>query len=240
MDEKKRQEQGKKRGKGSILVGMILIFILISSIALAVINRSMHGAQLAVDSKKGYSAYQASDSNTENILNNIKKLDSENLRIPENTPASAVCDGICYKSDQNNLAEKVSEIFFIKKEGKVQNLERVIFAPVPDRVDNPVVISSVSLAGISCVSITLTLLESSTQLCDNISQFEVRKSSDANLSEGEWGKITEVDCNSVIEAGGSIIAISGVGLGEYVTIKAKNKNSFNLDSNYADPVKCGS
>jgi hypothetical protein len=234
-----------KKGKGSILVGVILMFILISSIALAVINRSMHGAILTADSKKGYNAYQASDSNTEKILNNIKKLDNDNTgAIPENTSANSdvACGGnFCYKTeDLATSADKVSDIFFIKKSGESQATMRSIFAPASERVTNPVSNLAVAPNSPNRCDAKLTW-NSDDSLGSKISELEVRKNVSSNLlNSAGWTR--PAPPNSAVAYPAvtqKIIGNSEFAYGQtyHFSIKAKNKNPLALDSlYYSNPV----
>ncbi len=237
-------ENGKKKKKdrGSILIGVIIVFILISSIAIAIINRSKHGALLTTDSRKGYSAYQASDSNVEQILNNIKKLDNDNSgAIPENTSASSVCGDQCYASDKSVLSSsnRVSEIFSVKKSGQVQSATRAVLVPILDRVVNPV--SNLAVAGDSpnrCdAKLTWT---SDNSLTGKISNLEVRKNLNSNqLSSDGWVSLSSSSSNVAYGSVNASIKNAEFTYGKTYSfsLKAKNSNPLTLDSlYYASPV----
>jgi hypothetical protein len=130
-----------KRRQGSLMIGTLLMMLIISSVSIAIIGRARHGAQLATDSRKGYSAYQDSDSNAEEFLNNLKKLDSLDNKIPENTD----CDDSDFCVGENQCLDKsgalmtsckIKDVYKIKSEGASQGLGRNIQMDIPDRIDN--------------------------------------------------------------------------------------------------------
>jgi len=90
----------KRLQKGSILVGSILIMLLVSSITIALIFRDKEGAQMAISTESGNSAYQKTDQGVEEMLHQIKDIDISRFgavinkgAIPENTSTAAYCSG---------------------------------------------------------------------------------------------------------------------------------------------------
>ncbi len=129
-----------------MLVGVLIVFLMISMVAIAIINRSLQGTVLTVDSKKGYATYQNSDSSAESFLDKFKSLDNgTSNQIPENTSALSFCgDTLCYKKDGTtklDSTKSVSDIFNFKTSATVNDVTRTIFAPVPDRIDGKLGVS---------------------------------------------------------------------------------------------------
>jgi len=185
-----------KNKQGSILIGVIIIFLMISSLSVAIISRSLQGTILTTDSKKGYIAYQNSDENTESFLNTFKTLDNYGgNKIPENSPSSTFCSGTtCYNSTGGN---KVSDIFNFKAVGdQNQGATRAILAPVPERINGKLVKADLitkNCDGTNCnisgqnsynacdisIKVNASSFDSST-----MQNYEVRKSVNSSLSYG--------------------------------------------------------
>jgi len=237
-----KQQQKIKRNKGSILIGVILLFIMIVSISAAVVSRSFHGSILATDSKKGYSAYQASDTAVEEILNKIKSLDSENNGpIPENTDYHSYCGDNCYA--QNGLTalevgKKVSDIYFIEKKGDAQSATRAVNVSMLDRVENPV--SDLKVASDSrnkCdAKFSLTYDGATADTWKKISNLELRKSSTGgnSLENDKWIRLVANSSDIANSTPSATIKNSEFDYNTtyYFSLKAKNKNPLNLDSLY--------
>lgn len=186
-----------KNKKGSLLVGVAIVFLLISSLAAAIISRSTQGALLTTDAKKGYSAYQNSDKNAEAFLDKFKLLDNDgaNNKIPENSKVSDFCASIaCLDKTGTALSSesKVVDIFNFKASSNLtQGLLRTITAPVPDRIDG--ILSSGSLTVDKCDG--SAKCSGSYNQCDlyvkandtpagTIANYEIRRSISKSLSYG--------------------------------------------------------
>ena len=62
--------------------------LLVAAIGISIINRTASGVKIVSDMKRGYSAYQGSDREAEELMNQLRALDSEtNGQIPENVIA---------------------------------------------------------------------------------------------------------------------------------------------------------
>lgn len=237
-----KHQQKVKRNKGSILIGVILLFIMIVSISVAVVSRSFHGAILATDSRKGYSAYQASDTEVEKILNNIKNLDGKNDgAIPENTAFNTYCGDKCYKKDGITIlsgTDKVSDIYFTEKKGASQSATRAVNVSMLDRVENPV--SNLTVASDSrnkCdAKFSLTYASATTDTWKKISKLELRKSSSSgsSLENDSWVKLSSNSSDIDNEKLSATIKNSEFEYSKtyYFSLKAKNKNPLALDSLY--------
>ncbi len=235
-----KKQQKIKRNKGSILIGVILLFIMIVSISAAVVSRSFHGSILATDSKKGYSAYQASDTNAEKILNDVKILDSKNDgTIPENTDYRVYCTDKCYKQNGSTVlvsGDKVSDIYFIEKKGDAQSATRAVNVSMLDRVENPV--SDLKVTSDSrnrCdAKFSLTYDGATADTWKKISNLELRKSSTSgsSLEKDSWKKLAD----STIDNSNTTKTIKNSEFDYnktyYFSLKAKNKNPLALDSLY--------
>lgn len=126
------------------------MFLVISAISIAIVNRAIQGTILTLDSKKGYSAYQASDSAAEVFLNNLKALDNNiaGNRIPENARynEAGFCDGNTIKcfnaaspSPTQIVSGYLSEVYKLRSQGvdaASQGLNRKIQADVSDRINS--------------------------------------------------------------------------------------------------------
>ena len=128
-----------KNRKGSLLVGVAIVFLMISSLAVAIISRGTQGAFLATDAKKGYSVYQNSDKNAEFFLDTLKLLDNDGAgnKIPENYKVGDFCtNSTCLNKTGVALAndDKVKDIFNFKVSASSQGITRTINAPVSDRI----------------------------------------------------------------------------------------------------------
>lgn len=130
-----------------MLIGVLIMFLMLSAITLTLINRAFQDAKIVTDSKKSYSAYQKSDTQTETLLTNIKSYDNTvSNQIPENTVAlSTVCSGAdrnCYKYDSVNgqtlidSNDTLDQILNVEQSGTDpgNQTKRTINAPVPARV----------------------------------------------------------------------------------------------------------
>lgn len=74
-------KKGKKMNrqmKGSALVAVLLVMLMISAIAIAIINRTTKNLNMSIETKKSHSAYQSADQRAEAILSEFAKLDEEN------------------------------------------------------------------------------------------------------------------------------------------------------------------
>lgn len=237
-----KQQQKIKRNKGSILIGVILLFIMIVSISAAVVSRSFHGAILATDSKKGYSAYQASDTNAEKILNDVKILDSKNDgTIPENTDYRVYCTDNCYAQNGSTVlvaGKKVSDIYFIEKKGDAQSATRAVNVSMLDRVENPV--SDLKVASDSrnkCdAKFSLTYDGATADTWKKISNLELRKSSTGgnSLENDKWIRLVANSSDIANITPSATIKNSEFDYNTtyYFSLKAKNKNPLALDSLY--------
>ncbi|MEI7426204.1 MAG: hypothetical protein WCK16_04770 [Candidatus Moraniibacteriota bacterium] len=236
-----KQQQKIKRNKGSILIGVILLFIMIVSISAAVVSRSFHGSILAIDSKKGYSAYQASDTNAEKILNDVKSLDSKDGTIPENTDYLSYCGDKCYKQDGSTTlasGDKVSDIYFIEKKGDAQSATRAVKVSMLDRVENPVSDLKVASDSKNGCDAKFSLTYIASPSIGKISNLELRKSitsSSLTDSNNSWSKLNSPN-SSAIGNGDLSTTIKNSEFDYnktyYFSLKAKNKNPLALDSLY--------
>lgn len=236
---KQKEAKEKKKDSGSILIGIVIVFILMSTIAIAVINRTMQGAQLVTDSKKGYGAYQASDSNTEGVLEKIRQLDKADGKIPENTTAESQCGvGVCYKSDKTTVADKVADAFFVQKTGISQGLNRAIFAPLPDRITNPIANMAVSSGSPNRCNASVTLAYDSSTDWSDVASLQLRKSTSSALASGDWSQLTSG--GGEVSSATNHVTINNseftYGSKYYFSIKAENKNPLQLDSLYFSPA----
>ncbi len=246
-----------------MLVGVLIVFLMISMVAIAIINRSLQGAVLTADSKKGYATYQNSDSSAESFLNKFKNLDNETSnQIPENTLASSFCGAtLCYKKDgitELNSAGSVSDIFNFKASVTVNGVTRTIFAPVPDRIDGRLGMGDLEVK--KCDG-SYAPCNGSYNKCDigikvNASGFdpitmlnyEVRKSINPSLTYGAsngdyygWQRVPQGNAAQFFAKDGATLLKNGdsslkdqYGQTYYFSIKARHKNPFSLDSLYLD------
>jgi len=223
-----------KNKQGSILIGVIIIFLMISSLSVAIISRSLQGTILTTDSKKGYIAYQNSDKNTENFLNSFKTLDNNGgNKIPENSLSSAFCVGInCYNSTgvATSSANKVSDIFSFKAVGaQNQGATRAISAPVPERIDGKLTKANLIVKncdGTNCnisgqnsynaCDISVKVNASSSFVSSTMQNYEVRKSINSSLAYGAnswetygWQKVIGNAAGGYFDKVGSTIIKNG-------------------------------
>jgi hypothetical protein len=221
--------------QGSLMIGVLIMMLIVSATSIAIVNRSRHGATLATDSKKGYAAYQASDTNIEKILNDFRELDND-VTIPENTDYSSYCGDKCYDKDGSTVlvaGKKVSDIYFIEKKGVSQLATRTIRVPMLDRVENPVNSFTIAKTGVGC-NIKLTIIYSNNipSPWNNVSELEVRRSTNGSLSGGTWTKINATATIDDFLDTPVLINASEFPIGStyYIALKAKNKNPLMLDS----------
>lgn len=240
-----------KYKKGALLVPVIIVLFIISAIAFSLIQRSLTGFSVTDSSKHGYVSYQASDSGTESVLNEIKKLDTSKEKIPENTPASEVCDGRkikCFKNitgtNEAGSSDMVSDIRSIKGVGVEKDFTRAIVAPLPSRMDNiidgfrvlpctnPVAKNDPECAGRGRCDV-LVMWNPIASVPDNIDSYEIRKSVSSDLKDtsADWEKVNP----DPIDPDKSSFLIPGVDKKYYFTVKIKNKDNFKLDSLYLAP-----
>ncbi len=196
----------KKNKSGTFMIGVLIMLLVISAISIAIVNRAIQGTTLALDSKKGYGAYQASDTATEAFLDNLKALDNElTNRIPENVVYNAagfcVGDITCYKSGSTltpagagNMLSDVYRVQSKKDDPSSGGLNRKIQADVSDRIDSGLGGGSFSVSqcgngsvgGDGCTynkcDIKLTINPSTTTTVTNkIQDYEVRRSIQGSL-----------------------------------------------------------
>ena len=205
MNKKTHKKSFKKslsiKRHGSLLIGVMIIFLMLSAISLAIINRTMQGLQLTSDSKKGYITYQKADEGVEGFLSKLNNLDNgvdggyaEN-QIPENTIASSFCSGVeCFEGDGSTLvsgADKVTTIFNTQAEVLNQGITRSVYAPISDRVDGGLTETSSMTAKQCGVTGSLPACNGSKNKCDivvradktlaaGVKNYEIRKSSGDN------------------------------------------------------------
>jgi hypothetical protein len=201
-----------KNRKGSLLVGVAIVFLMISSVAVAIISRSTQGALLTTDAKKGYSAYQNSDENTEAFLDKLKLLDrngnGDSSKIPENSNANSFCtDTSCLDKNGAGLpvGSKVKDIFNFKASSDLtQGLSRTIAASVSDRIDGGLNESSLTVKNCDGSSDCdgswnkcNIYIKSNDTPAGEIGNYEVRRSIDRSLTYGAengqdygWRKIS--------------------------------------------------
>ena len=239
-----------KNKKGSLLVGVAIVFFLISSIAIAIISRSLQGAVLTTDSRKGYATYQNSDSSAENFLNKLKNFDDNTDstgKIPENTNASELCVGgiTCYWKDaitQLDNTKKISDIFNFKVSDSSSDVTRTIIAPVLDRTDGKLSESSFTVKKCDVIDCGVGFnpcdifvkINDSINLSDDISNYEIRMSKSKALSEIGWTKVAgDVTGGYFDDNMHKSVVLHNVPSGVYYfTIKARNRKPFSLDSPY--------
>ncbi len=130
------------------MIGVLIMLLVISAISIAIVNRAIQGTTLALDSKKGYSAYQASDAAAELFLNNLKALDNElTARIPENARynEAGFCDGTTIKCfdatspvPSQVTAGYLSEVYKLQSQSVDGSggLNRKIQADLSDRINS--------------------------------------------------------------------------------------------------------
>lgn len=227
--------------KGSMLIGVLLVFLMIASISLALTIRAIQNAKIVTESKQSYDAYQASDTAAEAILNAIRKLDNDTSgSIPENSPAAGYChDAFCYDSAGETPA-MVENIMRFKKSGVSQTTQRAVEVPLPARVMNPVTditVKNGTVADGEPNSCNMLLNWSISATVDSqIKNLELRYSpGNSQLNSGSWIQLpsgqSSFTYNSVSNY---IVKNSNFSYGGtyYFAVKAKNKNNFSLDSLY--------
>ncbi|NTU67181.1 MAG: hypothetical protein HGB08_04660 [Candidatus Moranbacteria bacterium] len=204
-----------KNEKGSMLIAVLLIMLMISAISISLLVRSSQGTQIGIISKDSHNAYQRSDQNVENVLTSLQKLDAHDTDglIPENTQVSKICtgDSKCYPKNGDGTPDTDNElsptkfakdIYFVQRNGEssTSRTQRAVLAPVMDRTYNPIDADSLS------VDETL----SDPALCRAVIKFkclsasdnklEIRMSTDGNDSDsdfkGKWMKLLDSDDSS--------------------------------------------
>lgn len=234
-----------KNGKGSLLIGVLIIMLMLSIIAISVMNRTMYGSQMSINSKDSFNAYQDSDTNVESVLENLKKLDTEdNGKIPENTEVSEMCpEGTkCYglNVDEGVLSPDVTsdKIYFIQKSGIKNATGRAVVAPIPDRVTNHANNLWVDTSASSPGTCTAVLRYRCSVV--NSGELEIRKSGDSSeLDSGNWKKAVSPDPGTFSCSDGTAektVTLKGEnftsGATYHFAIKVKSADSFFLDSRY--------
>ncbi|MFZ2192804.1 MAG: hypothetical protein WAV31_01035 [Candidatus Moraniibacteriota bacterium] len=219
MNKKINKKKSRKglfiRGKGSLLIGVMIVFLMISAIALAIISRTLQGIQLTTDSKKGYTTYQQSDQTVEGFLSKLNELDSgtdagyADNQIPENTLATSFCSGVqCFKGDGTTApagTDKVTTIFNSQSDVTDQGVTRSVYAPVSDRVDGMLTNGSLTVTkcggGGSCswnrCEMLVRVNDNQATVPGGVVNYEVRMSSGNNdtgslengANAGEYGWI---------------------------------------------------
>ena len=269
-----------------MLVAVLIIFIIFSLIALAIVQRSVSGAAIVTESKQSHQAYQGSDTGAEKILNEIRKWDLDEVEIPENKAASEVCnedDAMCYIWDTDaegkktscsdtefGAGDKVSDICKIKQSAATTNgkIERAVEVPVSVRATNIVkkgssstlTIENCKLGDSDCKHPNQCDLKISWEtdgVTSKIDGFEIRRSTQKDLDKvvnpGDYGwriaqgidegedqtqSIVNTDTHYVLENGDKDLSPGSQSeQNYYFTIKAKNKNNFELDSLFSVPDK---
>ncbi|MEI7425931.1 MAG: hypothetical protein WCK16_03345 [Candidatus Moraniibacteriota bacterium] len=246
---------------GSLMIGVLIMMLVVSATSIAIVSRSRHGATLVTDSEKGYSAYQSSDTNSENSLNKLKMLDNNIIenKIPENTIMSDICDGITSCFDKNGVSiatdKKVADIFQIQGVDSVAGIGRKIQLGVSDRIENGMTGANISVANCGTADavctfnrcdLKLTLTPGSATSLSKIKDYEIRKSINENLSDNVYG--WRFVSNPTVSAGDQSIRLNNgdayfsestgaqtdgqYGKTYYFTVKARNKNPLSLDSLY--------
>ena len=151
---------------GSMLLGSILVLLILSIVSVALLNRSIQGAHITSDARKGYVAYQGVDAESEQVLNKLRKLDNNSDKyIPENTCAwgSDYCgDGNTKCADvmgddlassggcdsNSSLISKADSLAYMKgieKKSTTNGLERSISVPFLDRIQSGLSSSSLTV-----------------------------------------------------------------------------------------------
>ena len=136
----------KKNEKGSMLIGVLIMMFMISSIAVAIMYRSLQGTSIITASKQGFLAYQGSDQGAEKFLNELKDLDEDisNGETVENKDAWDLrfCNQsglVCLKGGTEITGPGqavLSEITEVKSTSDSSNTKRSIQVPVPKRIEN--------------------------------------------------------------------------------------------------------
>ena len=242
------------------MIGVLILMLVVSATSIAIVSRSRHGATLVTDSEKGYSAYQSSDTNSENSLNKLKLLDNNaGNKIPENASLDEICGttASCFDKNGGSLAtdKKVADIFQIQGVDSVAGAGRKIQLGVSDRIENGMTGANISVANCGVADSTctfnrcdlkLTLKPGSSTSLSKIKDYEIRKSMDENLNNTVygWRFVSNID---VLPGDKSIRLDNGdayfpestgaqtggqYGKTYYFTVKARNKNPLSLDSLY--------
>ena len=155
-----------KKVKGSALVAVLLVMLMISAIALSVISRTTTNLKMSFDTRKSQSSYQSADLRVEAVLNAIREFDSANdvgtANILEKIKISNLCtklvenacnalggwdikfesyDGTTFTqiAIANYPTTSISEIARVgaSSASSTDTTERAVSAPVPQRVSSP-------------------------------------------------------------------------------------------------------
>jgi hypothetical protein len=240
--------KNKKNKRGSLMIGILLMMLIISITSIAVINRSRQGAILATDSRKGYVAYQASDTDIEEILNKFRKLDSYVQTIPENFPIRYIDDDMSTVvfygrngTDKLSSTDSASEVYFIEKKGISQSTARKIRVQMLDRVRNPV--KKFTLTKISSCNVIQLQMEYHPDAWEDVSKLEVMKSDSPDYSTSRSASWYKIESDKIRRNPSQVQAINDKNITtvfivngdfvsgrNYIALRAKNKNNFMLDS----------
>ncbi|MEI6587345.1 MAG: hypothetical protein WCO05_00150 [Candidatus Moraniibacteriota bacterium] len=214
-----------KNKRGSFMIGVLIMLLVVSAISIAIVNRAIQGTTLALDSKKGYSAYQASDTAAEAFLNNLKALDNElAARIPENAVYNEMgfCDGSvikCFDASPVPLqvtAGHLSDVYKLQSQSNdpSNGLNRKIQADLSDRINSGLGSNNFTVASCgsgpttSCTwnkcDIKLTVVPNGDPvIVKKIKDYEVRRSMQGSLKAGHiipnngWWITTNRDASDV-------------------------------------------
>ncbi|HAI74320.1 MAG TPA: hypothetical protein DCS28_03210 [Candidatus Moranbacteria bacterium] len=245
----------KKNKQGSLMIGALIMMMVVSATAIAIISRSFQGTTLTTDTKKGYSAYQTSDTSVENFLNKLRKADNTtNSKIPENTPVSDLgCDDAYSCFDYNNqplnLSAPVADIWNIIGSGVKQGLERNIQLDVSERVESKLTSGSLKVASCNgttvCIGsnlsfnkcdIEVSFTRPSNDDSNIIENYEVRRSTSKKLTDTTYGwrsfNFFPNATKKFLLKNGDDDLSDQYGKKYYFVVKAKNKKPLSLDSLY--------
>ena len=199
-----------KNYKGSMLIGVLFIFFIISSISLAISFRAAQVSLIATGTRKSSQAYQTADQKIELFMNLLKIFDSNPSAVvmtcdtrcsPENVNAYFFCNNNLYATtelagircyiDETTKATSVSnyrlkQLKFASITGESGTYSRAVKVPVQTRADNPVSDFKVENCAPGCIGGADTKISWKKLTIDElkaVKQLKIRYSDKEKLSE---------------------------------------------------------
>ena len=194
-----------KSEKGSILVAVLIIFLMIAAISIAVAQRALEGARITIDTRKSHVAYQAADTLAEQFLDKLRQFDNNVDNIPENMDAYDFCQEggwVCYHDIDEPITSsdsyKVKDILYIKQAGTESTSTRAIEAPILPRLSNLITglkVESCNCGDARCGAVACNhsnvLISWSLADDSDVTGFEIRRGDDtvSDLSADKWERV---------------------------------------------------